>query len=85
MKKAIIKESKSFTKSEIDGDSLLVTPTSFGFVKGWSDFEVSGIDYYIDKAVKLGATRKARKQKPKADIPRPEVEHDQDQDYNPYA
>ena len=60
--KAIIKE--SFSKAELSSGDLLVTPKSFNSVKGWQDFEVSGVKYYVDKAVKLGA----KKPKPKKKI-----------------
>ncbi len=62
--KAIIKD--SFSKAEISSGDLLVTPKSFNSIKGWQDIEVSGVKYYVDKAVKLGA-KKPKPKKNKAD------------------
>lgn len=59
--KAIIKE--SFSKAELSSGDLLVTPKSFNSVKGWQDVEVSGVKYYVDKAVKLGAKKPKPKKK----------------------
>jgi len=59
--KAIIKD--SFSKAEVSSGDLLVTPRSFKYVKGWQDTEVSGIKYYVDKAVKLGAKKPKPKKK----------------------
>ena len=59
--KAIIKE--SFSKAELSSGDLIVTPRSFEYVKGWQDIEVSGIKYYVDKAVKLGAKKPKPKKK----------------------
>jgi len=61
--KAIIKE--SFSKAEISSGDLLVTPKSFNSVKEWKGIEVSGIKYYIDKAVNLGAKKPKPKKKAK--------------------
>ena len=62
--KAIIKD--SFSKAEVSSGDLLVTPRSFKYVKEWQGAEVSGIKYYVDKAVKLGA-KKPKPKKKKAD------------------
>ena len=59
--KAIIKE--SFSKAEISSGDLLVTPRSFRYITTWSDKEVSGIKYYVDKAVQLGAKKPKPKKK----------------------
>jgi len=59
--KAIIKD--SFSKAEVSSGVLLVTPRSFKYVKEWQDTEVSGIKYYVDKAVKLGAKKPKPKKK----------------------
>ncbi len=59
--KAIIKE--SFSKAELSSGDLLVTPKSFNSVKGWQGVEVSGVKYYVDKAVKLGAKKPKPKKK----------------------
>ena len=59
--KAIIKE--SFSKAELSSGDLLVTPSSFNAVKEWQDYEVSGVKYYVDKAVKLGAKKPKPKKK----------------------
>ena len=59
--KAIIKE--TFSKAELSSDSLLVTPRSFSYVESWDGKEVSGIKYYVDKAVKLGAKKPKPKKK----------------------
>lgn len=59
--KAIIKE--SFSKAEMLSGDLLVTPKSFNSVKGWQDIEASGLKYYVDKAVNLGAKKPKPKKK----------------------
>lgn len=59
--KAIIKD--SFSKAELSSGDLLVSPRSFSYIKSWSDKEVSGIKYYVDKAVKLGAKKPKPKKK----------------------
>jgi len=62
--KAIIKE--TFSKAELSSGDLLVTPRTFKYIKSWSDYEVSGIKYYVDKAVELGA-KKPKPKKKKSD------------------
>ena len=59
--KAIIKD--SFSKAELLSGDLLVTPRSFKHVKGWQDVEVSGLEYYVYKAVNLGAKKPKPKKK----------------------
>ena len=59
--RAIIKE--AFTKAEISSGDLLVTPNSFKYIKRWSNYEISGIKYYVDKAVKLGGKKPKPKKK----------------------
>ena len=59
--KAVIKE--SFTKAELSSGDLLVTPKTFHLVKFWSKYEVSGLKYYVDKAVNLGGKRPKPKKK----------------------
>jgi len=44
------------------GDSNVVTPQTFSCID-WKGKEVSGIKYYVDKAVSLGATKPKRKKK----------------------
>lgn len=61
--KCIIAE--SFSDSDLKGDAQCVTPQSFSAIKDWSKFEVDGIKYYVDKAVKLGAKKAKAKPKPK--------------------
>lgn len=57
----LIKE--SFTEAEKESEAVLVTPQSFSAVKSWKGVEVSGIDYYVKKAVELGAVKKKAKRK----------------------
>lgn len=57
--KAVIKE--TFSKAELSSGDLLVTPKNFKCIEFWGKYEVDGIKYYVDKAVKLGA----KKPKPK--------------------
>ena len=47
----------SFTREEAEkaGSAKCVTPQSFSRVSSWKDVQVSGLDYYVKKAVKLGA------------------------------
>ena len=45
-----------------------VSPTSFSAVKTWRDLKVIGDDYYVKKAVDLGAIDDRPKKKPKAKI-----------------
>lgn len=47
----------SFTREEAKkaGGAQCVTPQSFGRIHEWKNVEVSGLDYYVKKAVKLGA------------------------------
>ena len=45
-----------------------VSPTSFSAVKTWRDLKVIGDDYYVKKAVDLGAIDDRPKKKPKANI-----------------
>ncbi len=52
--KAIIKD--SFSDAEKSSGCLLVTPKSFKYVKVWQGVEVSGLKYYVSKAVYLGAS-----------------------------
>jgi len=59
--KVIVKE--TFTKAEEESGALLVTPYSFGRVKSWKGYDVSGLEYYVNKAIGLGA--KKPKPKPK--------------------
>jgi hypothetical protein len=40
-----------------------ITPQTFSTVKNWEGVEVSGIKYYVDKAVSLGAIRKRKTKK----------------------
>ena len=63
--KAIIKD--SFSKAEVSSGYLLVTPRSFKYVNYWSKYEVSGIKYYVDKAVNLGAKKPKPKKKKQED------------------
>jgi len=44
------------------GDSNVVTPQTFSCID-WNGKEVTGIKYYVDKAVSLGATKPKRKKK----------------------
>lgn len=65
--KAIIKE--SFSDAEKHCGALLVTPKNFKSVKSWKGLEVSGLKYYVEKAISLGATKPIPleiKTKPKA-------------------
>lgn len=59
--KCIIAE--AFSNEDLKSGAQCVTPQSFSAIKDWSVFEVTGIKYYVDKAVKLGA--KKPKAKPK--------------------
>lgn len=45
-----------------------VSPTSFSAVKTWRDLKVLGDDYYVKKAVSLGAIDGRPKKKPKDKI-----------------
>ena len=45
-----------------------VSPTSFSAIKSWQGLKVVGDDYYVKKAVGLGATDDRPKKKPKAKI-----------------
>lgn len=45
-----------------------VSPTSFSAVKSWRGLKVVGDDYYVKKAVDLGAIDDRPKKKPKAKI-----------------
>ena len=73
MKRAIIKD--SFTAEEKYSGSLLVTPKSFKTVKDWTGYQVEGLDYYVNQACAMGAsksdakstTKKAIKAKPRSD------------------
>ena len=73
MKRAIIKE--RFTDSDRFSGSLLVTPKSFKTVKDWTGYQVEGLDYYVNQACTMGAskgdakstTKKAIKAKPRSD------------------
>lgn len=50
----LIKE--SFTREEsADFDGVCITPQSFKMVD-WSGKTVTGLKYYVDKAVEMGAT-----------------------------
>jgi hypothetical protein len=53
-----------FTDAELK-DCVCVTPQSFSAIKNWSECEVSGLKYYVDKAVSLGATKKKTTRKKK--------------------
>jgi len=53
-----------FTDAELK-TCICVTPQSFSFVKNWADKEVSGLKYYVDKAVILGAVKKKTTRKKK--------------------
>jgi hypothetical protein len=44
------------------GDVNVVTPQTFHCID-WNDKEVTGLKYYVDKAVTLGATKPKRKKK----------------------
>lgn len=57
--KIIIKETSE------KGDTNVVTPQTFSCID-WIGKEVSGIKYYVDKAVKLGA-KKPKPKKKKSD------------------
>ncbi len=47
----------AFTKEEAKkaGSAQCVTPQSFSQVEEWKGVQVSGLDYYVNKAVELGA------------------------------
>lgn len=49
------------SKPKKGSGKVIVTPTSFNSVKEWDGVVVSGEKYYVDKAVKLGATRSITK------------------------
>jgi len=61
----IIKD--SFTKEEAKeaGDAVCITPQSFSRVMNWEGQEVEGLDYYVKKAVELGAVSKKKPRKAK--------------------
>jgi len=48
---------ESFTQEEAKkaGGAICVTPQSFSRVQSWEGVEVSGLEYYVKKAVSLGA------------------------------
>jgi len=56
--KVIIK--KKFSKNDLEiglGDGCkCVTPESFSTIKKWNGVQVSGLEYYVNKAVLMGAT-----------------------------
>ena len=54
--KIIIKENAE------KGETNVITPQTFSCVD-WKGKEVSGIKYYVDKAIKLGATKPKPKKK----------------------
>ena len=60
---------ETFTREEATeaGDAQCVTPQSFSAVKDWAGVEVSGLKYYVDKAVKLGAIKPKQTRKKKVD------------------
>lgn len=68
MKRAIIKE--SFDNDELHSGSLLVTPKSFNTVKDWASYQVEGLDYYVKKAISLGATKRDGRTKGKTRLSR---------------
>lgn len=58
----------SFTREEAkEADATCVTPQSFSAVKDWTGAEVTGLKYYVDKAVKLGAIKPKQTRKKKVD------------------
>lgn len=59
----LIKE--SFADTDMKEGVTLVTPQSFSAVDSWEGVEVSGLDYYVKKAVELGAVKKKAKRTPK--------------------
>ncbi len=59
--KAVVKQ--SFTKAEVaDKGFIYVTPSNFNCIE-WAGVEVSGDEYYVEKAVSLGAIAKKSKEK----------------------
>ena len=48
---------ESFTQEEAKkaGGAICVTPQSFSRVQSWKGIKVSGLEYYVKKAVALGA------------------------------
>ena len=59
---------ESFTKDDIEkGDAKCVTPQSFSVVKDWTGVEVTGLKYYVDKAVGLGAIKPKQKRQKKVE------------------
>ena len=42
------------------GDVVEISPQAFNAVKSWSGVEVSGLNYYVDKACSLGAHKVAK-------------------------
>ena len=62
----IIKDSFTREEAKKAGDAICVTPQSFSQVKDWKGQEVEGVEYYVKKAVELGAVakKKTRKAKP---------------------